>query len=287
MKPEDRHSERQDVPAGDSLAAEARRHLEPVLEAVTLPERMDAVVALVRWARGGWDDPAGQPGRHFWSRRRGGRLDAALTLLESDAELRRRYQEAVAALFQESDATNAFAHAGIPSERGFFAELAERIMGRLVPRPRNDRDLATLLRRLFRSEGDVGSFDEIPEPLFERLIRLHALMDQPEASAHLRRAFADGFRLLAAWVQAQGRWPRACARAAFRDARCRSRRSTAWRARGARRWWRGVGAARTPVADAVSRWRRDCQAGCREEVAEIDAGSRATGSASTSSTGWR
>jgi hypothetical protein len=110
VKPEDRHPERHGVAAGNSLATEARLHLEPILEAATLPERMDAVVALVRWARDGWDDPASQPGQHFWSRRQGGRLDAALTLLESDQGLRHRYQEAIRSVLEESDATNGGEH---------------------------------------------------------------------------------------------------------------------------------------------------------------------------------
>jgi site-specific recombinase len=203
VTPEDRHPEQQGVAAGDSLADEARRHLEPILEAATLPERLDAVVALVRWAGEGWDDPASQRSRHFWSRRRGGRLDAVLALLESDHELRRRYQDAIRSVFEECDATNVFGHAGIPSERGFLAEFGERIMDRLLPRPRNDRDLATLLRRLFRSATDVERFDEMPEALFERFLSLHSVADHPEVWSGLRRSFADGFRLLATWTTSQ------------------------------------------------------------------------------------
>lgn len=264
MKPADRHPGPPGVIAGDSLAAEARRHLDPIVEAATLPERLDAVVAMVRWARGGWDDPAGQPGRHFWSRRRGGRLDAALTLLESDAELRCRYQEAVAALFQESDATNAFAHAGIPSERGFFAELGERVMGRLVPRPHNDRDLATLLRRLFRSASDVERFDQMPEALFGRFVRLHSLTDHPEVGAGLRRAFADGFRLLATWTQAQGLSPKL----RKRSRPCEVTASPFHRIAQLSEIIVGRWLAGEALTEEAEAWRQEAEC-CREEMAEI------------------
>lgn len=264
MKPEDRHPERQGVAAGDSLAAEARLHLEPILEAATLPERLDAVVALVRWTRDGWDDPADPHGRHFWSRRQGGRLDATLTLLESDQGLRHRYQEAIRSVLDEGDATNVFGHAGIPSERGFLAELGERIMDRLLPRPRNDRDLATLLRRLFRSVADVERFDEMPEALFERFVRLHSLADHPEVGAGLRRTFADGFRLLATWTKSQGLSPKL----RKRSRPCEVTASPFHRIAQlseivVERWLAGQ-----PLAEEAEAWRRESER-CREEMAEI------------------
>ena len=248
----------------DSLAAEARRHVEAIAEATTLPDRMDAFVALVRWVRSGWDDPAGQPVRHFWSRRREGRLDAAVALLESDDELRRCYQDAVAGVFQEGDATNAFAHAGIPSERGFVAELGERIMDRLLPRPRNDRDLATLLRRLFRSEAAVERFDQIPETLFERLVGVHALADHPEARSSLRRSFADGFRLLATWIQAQGLSPKLRKRGRPCEVTVSPfRRIGELSEVVVERWLAG-----RPLAEEAEAWRQESER-CREEMAEI------------------
>jgi site-specific recombinase len=264
VKPEDRHPQRQGVPAGNSLAAEARRHLEPILEATTLPGRMDGLVDLVRWARGGWEDPASPPSRHLWSRRRGGRLDAALALLESDSELRRGYQEVIAAVLREGDATNVFGHAGIPSERGFLAELGERIMDRLLPRPRNDRDLATLLRRLFRSAADVERFDEMPEELFERFVRLHSLADHPEVGAGLRRTFADGFRLLATWTQSQGLSPKLRKRSRPCEVTASPFHRIAQLSEGVvARWLAGEA-----LAEEAEAWRRESER-CREEMAEI------------------
>lgn len=264
MKPEDRHSEQQGVAAADSLAGEARRHLDPILEAATLPERLDAVVALVRWTRDGWGDPAGHHSGHFWSRRGGGRLDAALALLEFDPELRRRYQDAIRSVLEEGDATNVFGHAGIPSERGFLAELGERVMDRLLPRPRNDRDLATLLRRLFRSASDVERFDEMPEELFERFVRLHSLADHPEVGAGLRRTSADGFRLLATWTKSQGLSPKLRKRSRPCEVTASPFHRIAQLSEAVvDRWLAGQ-----PLAEEAEAWRREDER-CREEMAEI------------------
>src|SRR5262245_739084 len=103
-----------------------RERVEAFTSADTLSQRTDAFVALVRWTRHGRDADT--------------RLDALLDWLD-DPDERHRFHAAVGALLSETDGTNAFAHAGIPSERGFPAELGERVMNHLLPRPRNDHDL--------------------------------------------------------------------------------------------------------------------------------------------------
>src|SRR5262245_43067860 len=116
-----------------------RERIEALSAAGSLSERIDAFVALVRWTR---------QGPHPESR-----LDALLDLLDDPGE-RRRFQSTIGGILAETDGTNAFAHAGIPSERGVLAELGERVMNHLLPRPRNDHDLGHLIRLLFRSAAD-------------------------------------------------------------------------------------------------------------------------------------
>ncbi|HEX4824208.1 MAG TPA: hypothetical protein VFV19_07825 [Candidatus Polarisedimenticolaceae bacterium] len=167
---------------------DVRRHLAPFLDATSLSSRVDALVDLIRWTR---------------IEERSARLDGLLDLLDGDEGLARRVQEAIAEIFRETDGTNVFAHAGIPGERGVVAEVRERMMSHLLPRPRDDRDLANLFRRLYRTPADVARFRRLPDPAFRRLMAL-AL----EAPPSLRRSFANGFRLLALWVEAQGLSPK-------------------------------------------------------------------------------
>ncbi|HMF97106.1 MAG TPA: hypothetical protein VKE96_22565 [Vicinamibacterales bacterium] len=124
--------------------------IDAVSRAGTLGERIDAIVTLVDWVR---DDGSASCAR----------LDLVLGMLEQP-DLRRRFQAAVGALLTETDGTNAVAHAGIPSERGFFAELGERAMNRVLPRPRDDRDLGHLLRRLFGRPSDIDRLARILGP---------------------------------------------------------------------------------------------------------------------------
>ena len=156
-----------------------RTHVEAFTTAATLSERTDTFVDLVRWTRAG-------SARGGWSRD-GARVDALLDLLDDPAEMR-RFHAAIDALLAETDGTNAFAHAGIPSERGFIAELSERVMNNVLPRPRNDQDLGYLIRLLFRNAADAGRLADMPAHRLIRLTRALYPEDHPSAPATLRRS---------------------------------------------------------------------------------------------------
>lgn len=224
--------------------------------ASTLVERTDAFVALVRWTRG-------PTGSGAWERE-AGRLEQLLDLLDEPAE-RRRFQEAIGAVLAQTDGTNAFAHAGIPSERGFPAELSERVMNHVLPRPRNDQDLGFLIRLLFRNAADAERLAQMPEARLARLAAALYPADHDQGREALRRSFANGFRLLATWVQAQGLSPKI---------RKRSRPSVPsdspfYRIRDASevvvaRWSAGES-----VAAEAEAWRRQCGQ-CRGELTEVN-----------------
>jgi site-specific recombinase len=252
--------------AGVAPAAreELAGRLARLLGAGDLAERLSALVRVVRWVRGGAAMPAPDSAAGAAAAPEPRRQHVLLDLLEADAAVRAGFHRAVAAILAETDATSLFAVAGVPTERGFFSELADRVMRRLLPQPRDDRDLAALLRRLFRDAGEVEAFVRLDPEAFARVVRVLLPLRDTAAWQPLRRAFADGFRLLAAWVQAQGLAESVRARGFrrpvsespfYRLARESEAVAAAWAAGG-------------PVAEAVSRW-RDCQAGCRAEMVEV------------------
>src|SRR5690242_8230320 len=150
--------------------------VDAFVTATSLPDRVDAFVALVRGTRATATDS--------------GTLDQLLDLLD-DPDQRRRFQAAMCLLIADTDATSVFADAGIPTERGLPAELGERVMNHLLPRPRNDRDLGHLIRRLFRRPADAQRLSRMPE---QRLIRLAEALypaGEPAACQRLRVCFAD------------------------------------------------------------------------------------------------
>lgn len=235
---------------------ELRTLVDSFVGAATLSERTDAFVALIRWTRAASMQSNAEG--------RGGRLGALLDLLEDPGE-RQRFQDAVGDVLAETDGTNAFAHAGIPSERGFPAELSERLMNHVLPRPRNDRDLGFLIRQLFRSAADAERLSQMPEAMMTRLAAALYPAQHTTGRQVLRRSFANGFRLLSTWVQAQGLSPKL---------RKRSRPSEPtdspfYRIRDASeavvaRWLAGA----STDSEAVA-WRRVCEE-CREELSEVN-----------------
>jgi len=230
--------------------ASVRERLDAFSRADALAERIDAIVALVNWMRGG--GPASYA-----------RLDILLDALDEPGE-RQRFQSALGALLTQTDGTNAFAHAGIPSERGFFAELGERAMNNVLPRPRDNRDLGHLLRRLFHRPADIARLARMPEERLSGLANVLTPPDDSTAGETLRRSFGDGFRLLAMRVQSQGLSPKL----RRRSRPCGLTESPFYRMSGTsealvERWFAGG----LPAGEADA-WRRECGR-CREELAEI------------------
>ncbi|HSD59883.1 MAG TPA: hypothetical protein VLC55_03410 [Burkholderiales bacterium] len=236
------------------------------LEAGDLAGRIDALVALMDWWREGIDQSAlleeertGSLPEHATEG-----LRMLLDLLEADAGLRLRFQEATGAILADTDGVNLFAEAGIPSDRGFLSEFGDRLADKIVPAPRDDHDLASLLRRAYRSEYHVERARRVDSATLERLLRLLFAMDRTEPWNSLSAAFADGFRLLAAKVQSHGLAP---------DVRARSGRATVsdspfYRLEKSSEALASLWLAGEDLADAAIDWRR-AAAECRGEMETI------------------
>jgi site-specific recombinase len=174
----------------DPLAfREAGERLDEFVSAEGAGDRADAFVRLVRSAQ----VVTGAPPQET----------PLVDVLNADPEKRGRFHVAVAALLAGTDATALFGETGIPVERGFLAELSDRISGRLLPDPRDDRDLSRVVRRLFRSPADVERFRDRDPRVVHAVVELFAGTGA-EAWAPARQGFTDGFRLLASRVLAHG-----------------------------------------------------------------------------------
>lgn len=141
-----------------------------------------------------------------------GPFAALVAALEASEDGRRRLGEAMATLLAETDATDLIGCTGIPGHRGFGAEFGDRLSARLVPVPRNERNLAELAQLLYRSEEDVSRLRDMPLDLWHRFMRVLGAATPPAAWTPLRTAFSDGFRLLLARIENEGVSPKLRAR---------------------------------------------------------------------------
>ena len=240
----------------DHDAYELASCFEAIANADSLAHRLDSLLALIDWIRQAPEDAAGQPNRS--------RLIKAIEVLEALPDVRRSLQDTFAEILSETEGVNLFGETGIPGDGGFIAELADRVMGRVLPEPNDDHDLARLVSRLYASREKAESFHLLAPELFRRIVGVLAPADRPEIWAPLKTAFADGFRLLAVRVQAQGlssklrarSHPASVAQSPFHLLAQSSHELTdAWRAG-------------EDIAGLVRSWRELCLA-CREETAEI------------------
>lgn len=233
----------------DTVRRLARR-LDAFVLATSAGDRHDAWRDLVAWTRGGAHD--------------GERLRMFVALLDESAVVHEAVLGAVSEIVAETDATGLFSEAGIPVERGFLPELAERLIGHALPAPRNHEDLAQLLSRIYPGEGEARTLRAMPPELFHRMVTVLCPPGRPEIWAPIRAAFGDGFRLLAVRVAAQGleralrlrSHPVPVPESPFlRQLHSASLLLDAW-------------AAGEPTDAAAKAWRADAR-DCRSELAEI------------------
>jgi site-specific recombinase len=180
----------------DHDAYELAGCFEAITNAGSLAHRLDSLIALIDWTRQGPTDADGLPDRS--------RLIKVVEVLEALPSVRLGLQDTFADILSETEGVNLFGETGIPGDRGFIAELTDRGMGRVLPEPSDDHDLARLVSRLYASRAKAESFQLVASELFHRIVGALAPADRPEIWAPLKTAFADGFRLLAIRVQAQG-----------------------------------------------------------------------------------
>ena len=180
----------------DHDAYELADCFEALADAGSLTHRLDSLIALIDWTREGPAEADRAPDRS--------RLIKAIEVLETLPNVRRGLQDTFADILSETEGVNLFGESGIPGDRGFIAELTDRVMGRVLPEPNDDHDLARLVSRLYASRAKAERFKLLAPALFHRIIAVIVPADRPEIWAPLKTAFADGFRLLAIRVQSQG-----------------------------------------------------------------------------------
>ncbi len=132
------------------------------------------------------------------------RLGWWLELIEQDADLRSRFQQAWQATLGALDSVSLFAEAGIPAQHAIFREITSRLFQRWLPPPRAENDAARLFAEVFCSERAVERFLNMDADRFARLAASLWSTDGLAAYPHLHQDLHEALRLLAARVSARG-----------------------------------------------------------------------------------
>jgi site-specific recombinase len=175
--------------ASGLLHAELDEPLRVLGRAETPGERLAALASLLRAAA---DDSA----------RDGGPSGVLLARCEADASARATLARALSGVFRETSALGLLAQSGLPNDRGLWQETSDRVYRKLLPRPRDDRELARALAFFLPRRGGIGTLAHLSPDDLARLITclLRAGLD----TRPLVRAADDAVLLLATRISALG-----------------------------------------------------------------------------------
>ena len=94
------------------------------------------------------------------------RLLCWLGMLEQDADLRSRFQQAWQSTLGRLDSVSLLAEAGIPAQHALFREITNRLFQRWLPPPRAEEDTARLFAAVFCSSRAVQRFLQMDAAVF-------------------------------------------------------------------------------------------------------------------------
>jgi len=177
------------------------REVDDFCAAKTLRKRTSSLVGLVAWMRKSGASTAEMSG-----------LGGFVEYLESDSEVRSRFQTAFAELLSEMDCVPLFSEAGIPSDHSFTSEIGHRLSARVLPSAREESDAAKLLVILYPTQKSVQHFLDSSPELFQRLLLVVAPPDGEQFAAREYSDLQEALRLLASRVSALGLNPEVRAR---------------------------------------------------------------------------
>jgi site-specific recombinase len=103
-------------------------------------------------------------------------------------------------VLEECSAVHLLAEVGLPGERSFLGEAMDRLWAKVLPRPHELGELASLLAAAFPARRDARWIAELP---LDSCLAVAGWIG-PRGLAALRRGLADSLRLLAARVAALG-----------------------------------------------------------------------------------
>jgi site-specific recombinase len=107
----------------------------------------------------------------------------------------------VGTLLRDTSAFRLLSRVGLPGDRSFLAEASDRLSRRVLPSPRDERDLSEVVERLFPGPADAAWLGALDAALATRVA---ALLDGGATWRPLAHAAADAALLLATRVAALG-----------------------------------------------------------------------------------
>ena len=171
---------------------------ENFIDAADLTTRLDAFTELKDWITNHAPSPADNGVT---------RLDLVLALMESESELRSRFERGMRQILTEIRSVELFAEAGLHPREGLLSEAWRRLIERVLPSAREDTDALRLVHRLYPTSQPINRLIDLPDATFERIARLISPVNDAIAWDKQRDDLTQAFTLLGVHVAGIGLSP--------------------------------------------------------------------------------
>lgn len=185
-------------------AMEFRALLAVIPQQITLDAQLAWLEHLTFWLKGGSFVQTALQLTSFKTRNI--RLRLSVFLLRENPTEALALAKLLRDVLGECSGLHLFGSSGLATEHGFFTEVGERIIKRILPRPPVDRDLADLVVRMFPSEDDAEWLEGLAEEWTDAIFNAITFgAENPEkVFLNLYLTMADSISLLSTTVSALG-----------------------------------------------------------------------------------
>lgn len=194
--------------------------LTHIHEQEDLQEKLDWLVRLLSWIRyeGSQDSQIEKETGKIPS----ARIRFLLMVLDHHPEWKASLASLLRDIINHISAMEFFTETGMSKEHGFFSEVSDRMMQKILPQPALDKDLASLFTALFPDGKDHLWIRSIDPASFERLVALFKFGSENDDKTwkRLAREVEDALMYLVIQIRAVGLDPKILRRtdhASFRE----------------------------------------------------------------------
>jgi site-specific recombinase len=151
--------------------------------AQTLGERTQWLEDLLDWIR----IPASPEGMKAVTQIQAVRVKFLLQALDRNPKWKEAASKLIISVLLETEPVSLLSESGLSTGDGFFAEASERIVHRLIPTPKNERNLAELFSRIFHDESDAEWLKSIDENTLQAILGL--FFQDPKTQLQIQRHY--------------------------------------------------------------------------------------------------
>jgi site-specific recombinase len=130
------------------------------------------------------------------------RVQHLFNVLERNPEWKRNAAATVRAILAESEGTELLAEAGLPNHFGFFGELTDRLLARILPEAPRSGELGGLLLYLLPERGDANKLESLGEEAYRQILDLPAF-GMADADSDYAAQIKAGMRMAAMQLATQ------------------------------------------------------------------------------------